>query len=380
MRIAIFSDTYVPEINGVARTLKRYTNYLEENGIEYKLFIPEASTSLPEVPHVQRFSSIPFLFYPECRIALPNPLQIKQTLDVFKPTLIHIATPFNLGLYGLRYGKKNNIPMVASYHTNFDDYLDYYRLPFLKKWIWKYMTWFHRPFEKVYVPSIRTREKVISQNLHSHIEVWGRGVDHSYYSPSKITNKIREKFSIKEKNILLYVGRIAPEKDIEIVLETFHNLPDQLKKDTHLLIVGDGPLLKQMTVIQHDKITFTGFIEGEELAEVYASSDVFIFPSSTETFGNVVLEAMASGLPVVVAKAGGVQDLVEHGQNGYLCEAKNTDEFIKNTLVLLENDELRLKLAENARQFALSQSWEQIFNHLLDSFMSIVINKKQFTA
>lgn len=130
MRIAIFSDTFAPEINGVARTLKRYTNYLDEQKIEFKLFVPDSSTAVPAVPQVQRFTSIPFLLYPECRIALPNPLDIKQALAEFKPTLIHIATPFNLGLYGLHYGKKYNIPMVASYHTHFDDYLKYNHLTF----------------------------------------------------------------------------------------------------------------------------------------------------------------------------------------------------------------------------------------------------------
>lgn len=380
MRIAIFSDTYAPEINGVARTLKRYTNYLEKRGIEYKLFVPESSTPVPQVPQVQSFTSIPFVLYPECRIALPNPLQIKQTLEQFNPTLIHIATPFNLGLFGLHYGKKHNIPMVASYHTHFDDYLDYYHLTFLQKWIWRYMSWFHRSFETVYVPSESTKEKLLAQKIHDHIEIWGRGVDHMFYSPQKETNSIREKYKIKEKNLILYVGRIAPEKDIHIVLETFHALPKQVKKNTHLLIVGDGPLYKQLSEESHEQMTWTGFMEGEELAEVYASSDLFLFPSSTETFGNVVLEAQSSGLAVIGARAGGVQHLITDGENGFLCEPKNVSDFVEKTALLLNSDKIREQFGLNARQFALSKSWTSIFDSLISSFQDVLQKKQRITA
>ena len=372
MRIAIFSDTYAPEINGVARTLSRYTNYLEKEGIAYKLFIPESRTPVPDIPHVQRFASIPFLLYPECRLAIPNPSSIKQILDDFKPTLIHVATPFNLGLYGLHYGKKRNIPIVASYHTHFDDYLDYYHLAFLKKFVRRFMTWFHSSAQKVYVPSLSTKERLIRQNIHHNIEIWGRGVNCSFYSPAKRTNKIRERFQITERNIILYVGRIAPEKDIDIVLETYQALPEELRNDTHLLIVGDGPLHKKLSEKESERMTFAGFMEGEELAEVYASCDMFLFPSSTETFGNVVIEALASGLPVIGARAGGVQHLIEHGETGYLCESRQVDEFIGRTSALLQDKQLRIRLGQQARRYALTLSWDRIFEQLVFSFREVI--------
>lgn len=381
MRIAIFSDTYAPEVNGVARTLKRYTDYLEKRGIEYRLFVPESSTPVPSVPQVQRFTSIPFLLYSECRLAIPNPREIKQALDEFKPTLIHIATPFNLGLFGVHYGKKHGIPMIASYHTNFDDYLEYYHLTFLKKWIWKYMYWFHRSFEKVYVPSESTKEKLVSNNIHHEIEVWGRGVNHQLYSPAKRSNVFfREQFQIKEKNILLYVGRIAPEKDIRIVLETFYSLPERIKKETHLVIVGDGPLFRMLSEQHQSNITWTGFLEGEQLAQVYASSDLFLFPSPTETFGNVVLEALSSGLPVIGANAGGIQHLVTDGVNGYLCEPKNVQAFVSCTTQLLDNHLLRLRFSCEAIDFAKTMSWDEIFEQLIASFSSVVKRKKKISA
>ncbi|MCD8511749.1 MAG: glycosyltransferase family 1 protein [Bacillus sp. (in: Bacteria)] len=380
MRIAIFSDTYAPEVNGVARTLKRYVTYLEKVGIDYKLFVPESSNPIPAVPQVERFTSIPFVLYPECRMALPNPIYINETLKAFQPTLIHVTTPFNLGLYGTHYGKKHNIPMIASYHTNFDDYLEYYHLQFMQKWIWKYMTWFHRPFEKVYVPSATTKDKLLTNNVHPNIDIWGRGVNHIEFTPEKKSNRIRDKYQIKEKNILLYVGRLSPEKDIRIVLETFHSLPEEIKTNTHLIIVGDGPLYKSLSTSESNQITFTGFLEGEELAEIYASSDVFLFPSPTETFGNVVLEAQASGLPVIGANAGGVKNLIKEGHAGFLCEPKNVDEFVRKTARLLVQDELREVLGKQAREFALEQTWDRIFERLILSFKDTLITKDRYSA
>lgn len=242
------------------------------------------------------------------------------------------------------------------------------------------MTWFHRPFEKVYVPSESTKQKLLTQQIHHNIELWGRGVNHQFFSPLKTTSQVRKKFNIKEKHLLLFVGRIAPEKDIHVVLETFLSLPNQLQKDTHLLIVGDGPLFEKLSEQTHDQITWTGFMEGEALAEIYASSDAFIFPSSTETFGNVVLEAQSSGLPVIGAKAGGVQHLINHGENGFLCEAQNVNDFVRHTTKILENSDLRRRFGYEARQFALSQSWEHIFEQLIGSFQEVSQKQKRFSA
>lgn len=235
MRIAIFTDTYAPEINGVALTLERYVTHLEKQGIAYRLFVPSTKWPATTTEKIKQSTSIPFLLYSNCRLALPNPSYINHVLDDFKPTLIHVATPFSLGLAGLKYGKKHQIPMIASYHTHFDDYLDYYHLAALKKWAWKYVNWFHRSFEKIYVPSQSTKEKLLLKQFHQDIEVWGRGVNHDFYSPLKRSEDFfKRNYQIKENNILLYVGRVAPEKDIDIVLKTFYSLPESIKKDTHL--------------------------------------------------------------------------------------------------------------------------------------------------
>ncbi|KKI88855.1 glycosyl transferase [Bacillus sp. SA1-12] len=376
MRIAIFTDTFAPDVNGVARTLKRFTDYLEKNGIEFRVFAPVSTNESLFSSHIHRFASLPFFLYPECRLALPNMLQVKAELQRFKPDLIHVATPFNIGLCGLHYAKKLNIPIVGSYHTDFDQYLEYYDLQFLSKFLWKYMHWFHKPLKKIFVPSNETMEQLKRKGF-SNIRIWGRGVDCSLFHPRYSKKQIREEYGIKEKFIFSYVGRLAPEKDIETLMTISLQLPDEVKNQVHWLIVGDGPSKEEMVKRAPVNMTFAGYLSGENLAKIYASSDLFIFPSPTETFGNVVLEALAAGTPVIAANSGGVKNIIKHEATGYLCDPKNADQFIQAIIHLLNHHALRLKMGDAARSYALSQTWEQIFDGLIKEYEDALIEKNQ---
>lgn len=366
MRIAIFTDTFSPDVNGVARTLKRFTDYLETNGYEYRVFAPVSTTENRFSSHIHRFASLPFFLYPECRLALPNMLHVKSELQRFKPDIIHVATPFNIGLCGLHYAKKLNIPIVGSYHTDFDQYLDYYDLHFLSKLLWKYMHWFHKPLLKIFVPSKETMEQLKRKGF-ANIRIWGRGVDCQLFHPYA-SNDVREHYQITEKYIFSYVGRLAPEKDIETLINISERLPEEIKSQVHWLIVGDGPSKEDMIATAPKNMTFAGYLNGESLAHIYASSDLFIFPSPTETFGNVVLEALAAGTPVIGANSGGVKNIIQQGKTGYLCEPKNVDQFIDAINHLLENHPLRTQMGVEARKYALSQTWEQIFVEFLKEY------------
>ncbi|MGM7720768.1 glycosyltransferase family 4 protein [Metabacillus sp. Hm71] len=376
MRIAIFTDTYAPDVNGVARTLKRFTDYLEKNGIEFRVFAPESTNESLFSSHIHRFTSLPFFLYPECRLALPNMLHVKAELQRFKPDLIHVATPFNIGLCGLRYAKKLNIPIVGSYHTDFDQYLEYYDLQFLSKFLWKYMHWFHKPLRKIFVPSKETMEQLKRKGF-ANIRIWGRGVDCSLFHPRYSKQQIIDEYGINEKFILSYVGRLAPEKDIETLMTISKHLPDHVKNQVHWLIVGDGPSKEEMEKNAPKNMTFAGYLSGERLAKIYASSDLFIFPSPTETFGNVVLEALAAGTPVIAANSGGVKNIIRHEATGYLCEPKDADQFIHAIIHLLNHHALRVKMGDAARTYALSQTWEQIFEGLLKEYEDVLIEKSQ---
>lgn len=248
VKVAIFTDTFSPQVNGVARTFQRFVEYLERNQINYRLFVPAAAgENLYKErfsKQVLRFTSLPFFLYPECRMAFPNLFKIKKELEEFQPDLIHVATPFNMGLSGLYYGKKLNIPLVSSYHTNFDQYLQYYRLEFLSGWLSRYMKWFYKSFHKIFVPSNHTKMELL-QRGYANIHIWSRGVDCAQFSPQFYTDRIREKYKIDAPYLLSFAGRLAPEKDLDILLRIAHSLNPEVKKKVHWLIVGDGRFLRK---------------------------------------------------------------------------------------------------------------------------------------
>ncbi|WP_226670245.1 glycosyltransferase family 4 protein [Metabacillus litoralis] len=377
MKIAIFTDTYAPDVNGVARTLKRLTDHLEKNKYEFRVFAPESTKESMFSSHIHRFTSLPFFLYPECRLALPNMLHVKAELQSFKPDLIHVATPFNIGLCGLHYAKKFNIPVVGSYHTDFDQYLEYYDLQFLSKVLWKYMHWFHKPHRKTFVPSKETLEQLKRKGF-SNLRIWGRGVDCQLFHPHYSQQDVRSQYQIKEKFLLSYVGRLAPEKDIDTLMRITSELPDCIRNDVHWLIVGDGPSKDEMKKNAPNNMTFAGYLNGVDLANVYAASDLFVFPSPTETFGNVVLEALASGTPVIGANSGGVKNIIKQAETGFLCEPKNVSEFQEAITTLLLSDTLRVKIGNEARQYALTQTWDSIFEGLLREYEDALTEKNQF--
>ncbi|MGG3467443.1 glycosyltransferase family 1 protein [Neobacillus pocheonensis] len=371
MRIAIFTDTFHPDINGVARTLKHFTNYLESQNITYKVFAPDSLSNEYVSSHIRRFKSFSFFLYPECRLAFPNLFRIKSELEKFSPDIIHVATPFNMGLCGVYLSKKLNLPLVGSYHTDFDYYLRFYDLQFLSKIVWKYMKWFHKPFKKLFVPSSETLIQ-LKRHGFAHLEIWPGGVDCQLFHPFYEKQAIREELGISKKYLLTYVGRLAPEKDVETLLAVAKAMPADLNEQIQWYVVGDGPLRKELQKEAPSNMTFTGYLTGERLAEIYSASDLFVFPSPTETFGNVVIEALASGTPVITANSGGVKNIIKSGVTGYLCETGNEAEFVNAILKLLENDILRSTFGIEGRNYALTQSWDKIFAHLLWHYRSIV--------
>ena len=307
MKIAIFTDTYLPQINGVARTYQRLISYLTNQGIEIKLFAPAGVTGNDsETGHnVTRFMSCDFLLYPECQISFPNNLKVQSILDNFKPDLIHIATPFPLGLTGLNYANSHAVPKVGVFHTNFPKYLEYYNVPWLKKIAWGFLRWFHRQMDRNYCPSADTI-KLLSRHGIGNLDIWRRGVDQSLFNPGWRSLEFRRRHKLDDKTVLLYVGRLAPEKDIDVLFKAFE-VANRSCSELHLLVAGDGPMRQELQLRAPSNVTFLGYQSGEELSRVNASADIFVCPSVTETFGNVVLEAMASSVPVIAPLAGGIK-------------------------------------------------------------------------
>lgn len=366
MRIAYFTDTYLPQVNGVTNTLSRLVHYLNQKQIDNLIFAP-GEESIQHETAVDTSFSFRFFLYPECRLSFPNLFRIRNVLDRFKPDLIHCVTPFNLGLCGLKYAKDHQIPFVASYHTNFDQYLDYYNLKFLHNLIWEYMVWFHNQCLVNFAPSEDTLT-ILKKKGITNTELWSRGVDTQFFHPSKRKLALRESWGANDKLVILYVGRLAPEKNLQQLITSFKFLQKKYPQKIHLVITGDGPMdcaLKQENL---KDVTFTGYKKGEELAEIYASSDIFAFPSCTETFGNVVLEAMASGLAVLGMASGGVKEIINHGHNGLLADVDQINNFQEMLEIFLVNQDMRIHFGEQARRYALSRNWEKVFVRLLESY------------
>lgn len=373
MKIAIFTDTFTPQVNGVARTFQRFVEYLDDNHIEYRLFVPETEEELFST-EVIRFTSLPFFLYPECRLALPNVFHIKKELEEFKPDLIHIATPFNMGLTGLYYGKKLKIPMVGSYHTHFDRYLQYYDMQFLSRWLWRYLNWFHSYFQKTFVPSKETKFEVTRHGI-SNVHIWSRGIDCGKFSPRFSSKRVREQYNITTPYILSFVGRLSPEKDLDILMKIAQQLPPEVKAKVHWIITGDGPLFEEFNQQKPDNMTLTGYLKGDSLAEIYAASNLFVFPSSTETFGNVVLEAFACGTAVIGARAGGVQEIIEHERTGLLCKPRDVEDFVTGISRLIKDDTGLKLMGLEARDYALKCSWDSIFSDLLLHYQEVITDE-----
>ncbi|WP_305453515.1 glycosyltransferase family 4 protein [Bacillus mycoides] len=375
MRVAIFTDTFTPQVNGVAKTLERLTKYFQKENIAYSVFAPQHTAEDNFVANVNKMRSIPLtILYPECRFAFPTP-RIKRELLAFKPDIIHIATPFNMGLCGLYYAKKLNIPVVGSYHTDFDAYLRYYKIEFLSNMLWNYLRWFHSHMQKNFVPSPETLHQLKKKGFQQ-LYIWGRGVDCTLFHPTYNKDLFRKKYNITAKYILSYVGRLAPEKDID-TLQTLIQTTNKERDDIHWLITGDGPLARFL----HENapkanVTFTGYLQGTNLAEVYASSDLMVFPSTTETFGNVVLESLACGTPVIGANSGGVKNIIKDEKTGFLCEPKNEDSFLSSIYELLNNEEMRKQMSQDAHSYAATESWDEISSDLLMHYDDIIQSRK----
>lgn len=370
MKVAIFTDTYLPEVNGVAKTLGQLAGYLNSKGIAYRIFAPEYGETQAENNTI-RFFSLPFLIYPQSRVAFPDGMRIAKELENFDPDIIHVITQFGIGLAGLKYAKENNIPAVSTYTTNFSQYLYYFRLKALENISWKYLKWFHNQSVRSFCPSYKTISLLQEKGINNP-DLWSRGINTNAFSPRYRDVEFREKLGINDKTVILYAGRISPEKDLDILLHTAEKLNEKYISQIHFLLAGDGPYLEEIRKRSIPNLTALGFIKGQELSRAYASSDIFMFPSTSETFGNVILEAMASGLPVIASPEGGIADNLIDGYNGISCKKRNIEDYYEAASRLIEDRKLAKRLAANGIEHTADRKWEKIFDKLINDYYEIV--------
>jgi glycosyltransferase involved in cell wall biosynthesis len=370
IRMALFTDTYFPEVNGVAKTLERWVGYLRKQGIECLVFAParpRGEKTLSEA--AERLRSLPFFLYPECRLAVPTG-SVERKLLNFKPTVIHVATPFGSGIAGRYLAIKHGIPLVASHHTHFVRYLPFYNLQWMGKLLWRYLHWFHQPCRRIYVPSRSVLEECRKDGWEG-LEIWSRGVDTERFHPRVDREALLLEAGLPSSRfIVLYAGRMAPEKQTEVAVEAVSRFAAKTGADVELVVAGDGPAaneIKALALRRKVQTRFLGALPQAQLQEWMAASDLLLFPSATETFGNVVLEAMACGLPVVGASGGAVPDTVQDGLNGLLCPPGDIQAFADQIERLYKDSSLRARLSVAGVHEAGYRSWDEVFRGLRSS-------------
>lgn len=365
MRIAIFSEVYWPMVSGVARTLHRTVEALERRGHHCRVYTATYGTPGPDLPdpRVHQSPSRPFSLSPQVQWATPDRVAIATDLARFGPDLVHLATEFPMGIAGLRAARAHRFPVIASAHTDYEQYAGRYRLAWAVPAGWSYLRWFYRQARLVLAPSAWYADRLRQRGV-AHTAVWSRGVDPDRFAPSFRSRTYRERMGIPpDAPLVAYVGRLAPEKGIERLLHLWPTLA-RLHPRAHLVFTGDGQLAEDIARRQLPRVHLTGALTGVPLAEAYASADLFVMPSETETFGNVTLEAMASGVATVALAAGGVLDFGVHGENCWLVPPVAPTGLLTAVDRLLADSRLRDRLATGARRTALDRGWDPVFDAL----------------
>jgi glycosyltransferase involved in cell wall biosynthesis len=374
MRIAYFTDTYSPELNGVTNTLSRLGAYLDEKHIHHSVIapaykdeaVPRRENRHSAYRNLHRFKGMKTSLSPESRLAFPAFWEINEICDNFKPDLVHVTTELGIGFRGMRYAVSRKLPLVMSYHTNYGEYLRYFDLEALKPLLETYLSWFYHFAHRVLAPSRHTLEDLF-QKQYRNLGLWSRGIDSSLFNPSFRNEALRNRIG-KGKFIFLYAGRLSPEKGLDMLLYAAAEFERRFPRKTAFVFTGDGPYAETIRKQKLPNAVLTGFKQGTELSEIYASADCFAFPSGTETFGNAALEAMASGLPVAGVASGGVTDFLSHRNNAVLCPQGSREAFMENLVTIMEDTELRLTLAGNARKTALARDWNRVFDGLINTY------------
>jgi len=299
--------------------------------------------------------------------AFPRLRDVVEDLSRFRPDVVHVATEFSLGIAGVKAARQLGVPIVASAHTDYDQYAVRYGVTWALRAGWHYLRWFYGQAHRVLCPS-----RIYEEHLHSrgvtHTGVWSRGVDPGEFHPRFRSEAYRARFGVGANDLLVtYIGRIAREKNLELLLRAWETLVGS-RGGAQLVLVGRGPLEDEIRRRELPGVHVTGLMKGRELAEAYASADIFTFPSPTETFGNSLLEAMGSGLPSLVAAAGGVLEFAEHGRNAWLVAPNSTEAITDGLGRLLADAALRRRLAEGALQTAGERRWDVVYDRLVADY------------
>ena len=356
MRIALVSDTFTPQVNGVTTVCRRIVQAVRDAGHAADVVAP----AYPDWPSGARedelrVPSLPFPPYPHIRLSLPFRRRVYDFLDRLQPDVIHVAVEGPLGIIGRRYAVQRGVPLVTSYHTNFPQYAADYGAGFLAPSVWRWLVRFHGAARLTQTPGEAVRDELVRRGVPRAV-VWGRGVDAIQFHPNRHDAAYRRTLTGGQDTVVvLHVGRLAAEKNLAVLAEAWTQAHRALGRRATFVLAGEGPYLARLSM----QIPFArrlGFLDRATLATLYASADVCVLTSFSETCGLVALEAMASGLPVIAANAGGLRESVRHGENGLLAPPHDAHAFAEAIIELVNDDERRRALGAAARRTALARS------------------------
>ena len=381
LKIAIVTETWPPEINGVALSMMQLCQGLQRLGHKILLVRPTQKAICtefhPEQECLVMSQAIPK--YPSLHFGWPQYLKISKAFERFAPDVVHIVTEGPLGLTALQAAKSRKIAVSSGFHSPFQDFSRFFDLAFLVKPIQRYLTWFHNSTDLTCVPSQYTEQALRQYGVTCPLVVVGRGVDTTKFSPKHRSQPLRQQWGADEQTrVMLYVGRLSPEKEVDVLIKSFHALQTAQGKNIKFVIVGDGPDRARLSkMAQSDDVIFMGSLSGQELATAYASADVFGFASQADTFGNVVLEAIASGLAVVAYDYVCAHQHVQHERTGWLSPLGDTDHLIRSICNLPPLAQLRQmgllaseSVQENGWQFPVQQLEQALYHVVRESSMT----------
>jgi glycosyltransferase involved in cell wall biosynthesis len=363
MRVAIFTETFLPKIDGVVTILCQALERLHEKGHEVLLFGPPNMPESYAGARLFRTGGPRFPLYPEIFMALPHP-RIGWALRLFHPDVVHVANPAFLGPTGITLARRMNLPLVASAHMDIPSYARLYVGRWAVRPAWALFRTMHNAADVNLVPSSWMLRDV-RQNGYKRVRWWRRGIDLTRFRPDLRSDAMRQRLSggRPDEFLALYVGRISREKNVQH-LRALANVPG-----VRLALVGGGPELEQFRAMFAGTDTvFTGFLRGDDVVAAYASADALVFPSTSETFGLAPLEAMACGLPVIGAMHGGLVDTLRDGVNALTFDAERPAEIVAKVLQLRDTPELLAELRHGAFAYAAERSWQATMDQLIDFY------------
>lgn len=374
LRIAVVTETWPPEVNGVAVTLAKLVQSLSHRNHDVQLIRPRQTkgdaplrdSSLEEV----LMRGMPIPRYPELKLGLPSKKTLVKTWTLRRPDVVHIATEGPLGWSALQAAKVLKLPVTSDFRTNFQSYSKHYGVGWLRKPIVAYLRKFHNATACTMVPT-KELMRTLNENGFLNLKVVSRGVDTQLFNLQKRDLQLRASWGADEKTkVLISVGRMAPEKNLDKVLQSYEALRSR-GAPVKLVMVGDGPLREQFRQ-KYPDIIFPGMLVQSDLAAYYASADLFVFPSQTETFGNVTLEALASGIPVLAFDCAAARDWVQPNVNGWLVAENNPDGFVEKAVSLFQHPELLEQVTQSTRHQLVHLDWDQIAEQVEGVFWNAI--------